>query len=68
MNPITVNCSGCGKDLTDTGNCVDWRIAVANEPIPCRDGTLTLIGINKKLESNMLFCSVQCLKQWVEKQ
>lgn len=37
----TVTCDACSRDLTSTGNCNDYRLALVPESIPSRGGAVT---------------------------
>ena len=58
---VKVTCDKCGKDITTTGNCENWRLAVINEPIPSRGGVVTLMHAEPVLETNLYFCSWNCI-------
>lgn len=63
---VSVICDHCGRDLTTTGNSIDYRIAVLNQPIPVRGGgVVTNMMIYPKLEADAYFCGCECLKRWV---
>ncbi len=50
MKQTTVTCDNCSKDLTTTGNCVDYRIVLASEEIPSRGNVATLMNIEPQLD------------------
>jgi len=62
-----VACDWCDKDLSSTGNAVDWRIVLADEPIPSRGKMNTLLHIRPCLGQTRYFCGTGCLRLWVEK-
>lgn len=63
---IEIKCDCCGNDLSVTGNSVDWRIVVKNEPIPNWGGAVTDVNIQPSLEESPLhFCGKSCLKKFV---
>lgn len=67
--PMTakVTCDQCGKDLTETGNCEDYRLTLQSERIPSRrGGTVTAMAANPDLKRPHYFCGLQCLILWVE--
>lgn len=61
-----VTCDNCGKDLTSTGNCQDWRIALVNDRIPSRGGVVTAMASSPCLKHNLYFCGLDCLKQYFD--
>jgi hypothetical protein len=64
---VKVTCDQCGRDITSTGNCEDWRLALVNERIPHYGrGTSTLMSIQRCLDKDYYFCGFMCLKTWVE--
>lgn len=63
-----VSCNQCGNDLTHTGNCIDYRIALCNERIPSKgSAAVTDMHISPPIEHPMHFCSIRCLCGTVEK-
>jgi hypothetical protein len=66
MQKTEVVCDACGRDLTTTSNCEDWRIALINQSIPPMPGIVTSMMIYPKLESDFHFCCWKCLKKWFE--
>lgn len=67
MNQESVTCDGCGKDITTTGNCVDYRLALVVESIPCGRNMVTLLHVTPPLNRDHHFCGVGCLKNWITK-
>jgi hypothetical protein len=65
MKKVEVTCDQCGRDLTTTGNCEDFRIVLANESIPSWGGAVTSMAIYPPLEGTAHFCGVLCLGKWV---
>lgn len=73
LSPII--CDGCGKDITTTGNCQDYRLRLTTfSPMPWyaaegRDsGALTLMAVYPAIKNDLHFCnSLRCVKSWVEK-
>lgn len=65
MRTTTIVCDQCGKDLTWTSNCVDYRIVLASETIPSLDGPVTLMSLEPPVETSH-FCGLRCLKAFVE--
>ena len=57
----TVTCDGCTRDISTTGNSVDWRLALLNQMVPSRGGFVTDMMIYPILvEGDMYFCSLWC--------
>lgn len=67
MTKHEVICDVCGKDITTTGNCEDYRIAISVERIPSRGPAVTLIAIDPPLDEPLHFCSRDCWRIWSEK-
>lgn len=66
MKDTRIVCDFCKKDLTCTYNCIDYRIAVKNEEkelakVPAH----TTLGIYPKLENDLYFCDLGCMKNWI---
>lgn len=66
MKKIEITCDACGKDLTETGNCVDYRLALINENIQSVGGFVTSAMRYPAIKHNAHFCGMKCLKQWVD--
>ena len=67
MEVAKITCDQCGKDLTSTGNCEDWRLALINQPIPHKGPTATSMAIPPILDGAKHFCGLGCLASWVVK-
>lgn len=65
MQKLEITCDQCGSDLTATGNCVDYRIVLANESLPSLGGFVTSMMIYPPLEGTAHFCGTLCLAKWV---
>lgn len=65
MKETKITCDGCGKDLTTTGNSVDYRLALVNEAIPSGGGAVTDMMVYPPIERNVHFCGMRCLKAWL---
>lgn len=63
----TYTCDQCDKDLTYTGNCVDYRIGVYAENIPTRSCSVTLMNIEPPFDHDIHFCGVVCMKEYFMK-
>lgn len=60
-----VLCDFCKKDISLTGNSVDWRIRLDNQEVPCYDGPVTDALIYPSLSRGYDFCGVACLKNFI---
>jgi hypothetical protein len=66
MRTTTVTCDRCGKDLSTTTNCEDYRILLCAEPIPpSSDGALTAMHIEPPFSRPIHFCGRRCLDEWL---
>lgn len=63
---IKIICDGCGRDITYTGNSIDWRLALRNEEIPSYSGTVTDMYIPPQIDKDVYFCGIECLKKWLK--
>lgn len=65
-----ITCDGCGRDLTYTGNCVDYRLVLGNETKPPYPDawSVTAMGIYPPLKRTHHFCDLLCLDQWRERE
>lgn len=63
----TVTCDTCGRDLTSTGNCNDYRLALVPESIPSGPGAVTDWMNYPAIEKTAHFCGMRCLKTWIAK-
>ena len=63
MKEVKITCDYCGKDITTTGNSVDYRLALKNERIQSCCGIVTDMWITPCLKHDYYFCSTQCLKE-----
>lgn len=68
MKQEKVTCDWCHKDLTTTGNCVDYRLALVPERIPSVGPTSTLMLIEPDVKCAHHFCGLRCLAGWVERE
>ena len=66
MRDDTITCDGCGRDITYTGNSVDYRLILASESKPRRgDGSvITDMMIYPDLDRPCHFCGLLCLDKW----
>lgn len=61
-----VICDHCKRNISETGNSVDYRILLASEPIPNRGGGMTDVAIEPDFNRPRHFCGMRCLKQYLE--
>lgn len=61
---IEIKCDGCGRDLTRTSNCEDYRLALVVERIPSVGGVVTAMAAYPPIEQNAYFCGLDCLRGW----
>lgn len=65
MRTETITCDACERDLTSTGNGIDWRLALLNQAIPSRPGPVTDLAIRRRIPRDAYFCGIACLKKWI---
>jgi hypothetical protein len=61
MRNEIVTCNTCSKDLTATGNCEAFRLALNVERIPSAGGIVTLMAVSPPLDRDRHYCGVRCL-------
>lgn len=66
MKTIKIDCDTCKRDITYTGNSIDWRLAIHNEQVPSRGGSVTDMMIYPIFDSDYYFCSDRCFRDWVK--
>jgi hypothetical protein len=66
MRETTVTCDACGRDISTTTNCVDFRLALTTERLPAESDVVTLMHISQPIGRDHHFCGVRCLTAWVE--
>lgn len=64
---VEILCDGCGNDLSETSNCVDYRLALSNEAVPNYSNFATLMGVSPAIKRDAHFCGVDCLRSWLDK-
>lgn len=64
---VRIVCDNCNSDLTDTGNSIDWRLALINERKECRDVAVTNMMIYPSIDRDAYFCGLGCLRAWLTK-
>lgn len=62
-----ITCDACERDLTYTGNCVEYRLALNVESIPANSGFVTLMHLSPDIDGSKHFCGLRCLKKWASK-
>jgi hypothetical protein len=65
MKTMKITCDRCEADLTTTGNCEDYRLALVNERVPSRGGATTDMIVYPLINVDMHFCGLTCLTEWV---
>ena len=61
-----ITCDNCASDLTASYNCMDYRIKVEDERMPCKSLTPTMKMVEPSLKMLPLhFCNIGCLRNWV---
>ncbi len=65
---LTITCDHCGRDLTTTGNCEDYRVRLVSEGIPPRSGggAVTLMAVSPLFPHDLYFCNGRCFWKWAE--
>jgi hypothetical protein len=66
---VSVTCDGCGRDITYTGNSVDYRLVLACEDKPLAPGLtcVTDMGIARPIDRTHRFCRLSCLYTWTNR-
>jgi hypothetical protein len=67
MKTVTITCDTCERDITTTGNSVDYRLAVLSQSIPSRGGIVTDMMIYPVLDRDYYFCSLNCFREWAKR-
>lgn len=65
-----VTCDSCGRDITYTLNCEDYRLALKVESKdldPKTGGCVNLVLIPPPIDNDADFCGVGCLRTWFNK-
>lgn len=68
MRVTKITCDGCGRDLSSTGNCEDYRLALVNEQIRSRGGVVTAMAKYPAIERDAHFCGLGCLRKWLDRE
>jgi hypothetical protein len=59
-----ITCDHCKRDLSSTGNSIDYAITVKNRRLPSVGGSVTNMMIYPQLENDLDFCGLGCLKKY----
>lgn len=65
---VEIVCDSCGNDLTQSSNCVDYRLALVNERVPSVSGVVTSMGAYPAIKHDAHFCEIACLRDWLDKE
>ena len=60
-----ISCDNCKVDLTTTTNSINYRLALVNQRIPCKEGSLTDMMVYPPIQQDAHFCGLGCLKTWL---
>jgi hypothetical protein len=63
-----IKCDGCGRDITYTGNCEDWRLVLSNEAMGSRGGFVTAMAKYRPVSHTHHFCGMTCLDYWRDRE
>ncbi len=61
---VKITCDECGRDITTTGNSIDYRLAIKSERIPSCGGAVTDMMICPPIDSDKYFCGWRCFQEW----
>lgn len=65
MRNEKVSCDSCGRDITTSGNSIDYRIVLQSEVVPFEGIGCTDMMIWPQIKGAKHFCGITCLKTWV---
>lgn len=65
MKEIKIICDSCDRDITYTGNSIDYRLALKNERIQSKEGAVTDMMVYPILDDDLYFCGKGCLKKYI---
>lgn len=65
---VAIICDACERDITTSGNSIDWRLALINESIPSRGGFVSDMMIYPAIEKNAYFCGLPCFLDWIKRE
>lgn len=68
MKTIIITCDECGRHLTESGNSVDYRIALCSERIPSCDGVVTDMNIEPDFPQALHFCGMRCFLGYIKRE
>ncbi len=66
MKTVEIKCDSCGKDLTTTSNCDDFRLCVSSERIYSRGDILTAMEFTRPLDASLHFCGWPCFNKFFD--
>jgi hypothetical protein len=64
-----ITCDNCDQDLTYTGNSVDYRLKLMDEPMSIEPGISMVTDMMRYpslKNGSRHFCGLGCLKKWVD--
>lgn len=64
---VKISCDSCGKDITSTGGIPGFRLHLASEILPMREGPVAAVLVYPDIDNDMYFCDLRCLADWVGK-
>lgn len=62
---VEITCDQCGRDLTQSSNCIDYRLGLVNQRIPSMGGFVTAMAAYPAIDHNAYFCGVPCCAAWL---
>lgn len=68
MERIDITCDACGRDLTTSGNSINYRLALRSENIPSSGPVVTDMMVYPAIERDAHFCRVECLREWLNRE
>lgn len=70
MTSPIITCDLCGKDITYTCNCEDFRVAVRSESIGTHPeaAIVTAMAVQPEFKKPLHFCGRACLLKWASRQ
>jgi hypothetical protein len=66
MKEINITCDSCKEKLNSTTNCVDYRLTLSSDFIPCKTGFLTSLNRYPSITREHHFCDLKCLEKWLK--
>lgn len=68
MKTTEIKCDTCARDLTYTGNCEGWRLALLPEAQAHRGGFVTAMAVCPPVDRGYHFCGLGCLDKWRDRE